>query len=85
MPATSLRATPRRACALLTGGVLAAGLLSVPATAGAAEAGPPDGTCDAPVGSTTQEGFMVADPDCDLDGTPFAPLTDEDGKALSAC
>ncbi|GAB7037592.1 MULTISPECIES: alpha/beta hydrolase family protein [Catenuloplanes] len=30
--------------------------------------------CDAPVASTTQPGHLVADPDCDVDGTPFAPI-----------
>ncbi|MFI5839057.1 phthalyl amidase [Catenuloplanes sp. NPDC051500] len=30
--------------------------------------------CDAPVPSTTQPGYVVADPDCDLDGTPFTPV-----------
>ncbi|GAA0492432.1 alpha/beta hydrolase [Paractinoplanes deccanensis] len=35
-------------------------------------AAPP--VCDAPVPSTTQPGYLVADPDCDLDGTPFTPL-----------
>lgn len=30
--------------------------------------------CDAPVPSTTQPGYSVADPDCDVDGTPFAPI-----------
>ncbi|WP_236718218.1 S9 family peptidase [Actinoplanes sp. TFC3] len=31
-------------------------------------------TCDAPIPSTTQPGYLVADPDCDADGTPFTPL-----------
>jgi pimeloyl-ACP methyl ester carboxylesterase len=30
--------------------------------------------CDAPAPSTTQPGYVVADPDCDLDGTPFTPV-----------
>ncbi|WP_157240217.1 alpha/beta hydrolase family protein [Catenuloplanes japonicus] len=30
--------------------------------------------CDAPAPSATQPGYLVADPDCDLDGTPFAPI-----------
>jgi hypothetical protein len=32
--------------------------------------------CAAPTPSTTQPGYVVADPGCDLDGTPFAPLGD---------
>lgn len=31
-------------------------------------------TCTAPTPSTTQPGYLVADPDCDVDGTPFTAL-----------
>jgi hypothetical protein len=31
-------------------------------------------TCDAPVPSTTQPGYLVADPDCDAGGIPFVAL-----------
>jgi dienelactone hydrolase len=41
-------------------------LPGVPASAAA--------TCTAPTPSTTQPGYLVADPDCDLDGTPFTAL-----------
>ncbi|MEV4345168.1 prolyl oligopeptidase family serine peptidase [Actinoplanes sp. NPDC049596] len=30
--------------------------------------------CTAPTPSTTQPGYLVADPDCDVDGTPFTAL-----------
>jgi hypothetical protein len=46
-----------------------------------AAAAPP--VCSAPAPSTTQPGYLVADPDCDLNGTPFAALTDASGTALS--
>ena len=38
----------------------------------AATAAPP--VCTAPTPSTTQPGYLVADPDCNLDGTPFVAL-----------
>ncbi|MEU8819089.1 prolyl oligopeptidase family serine peptidase [Actinoplanes sp. NPDC048796] len=34
----------------------------------------PVAACTAPTPSTTQPGYLVADPDCELDGTPFAAL-----------
>jgi hypothetical protein len=41
-------------------------------------AGPPaeaaPASCAAPVPSTTQPGYLVADPHCEIDGTPFAAL-----------
>ncbi len=40
----------------------------------AAAAPPPVPACTAPTPSTTQPGYLVADPDCNLDGTPFAAL-----------
>ena len=43
-----------------------------PATAAPATAAP--AACTAPTPSTSQPGYLVADPDCDLDGTPFAAL-----------
>jgi hypothetical protein len=39
--------------------------------------------CTAPVPSTTRPGYTVADPNCDLNGTPFQPLTDAAGKPVS--
>ncbi|WP_433220426.1 hypothetical protein ACQP00_17930 [Dactylosporangium sp. CS-047395] len=45
------------------------GLLMYP---GNAHAAPP--ACAPPVASTTQPGYLVADPACDPDGTPFAPV-----------
>jgi hypothetical protein len=39
--------------------------------------------CTAPVPSPTQPGYLIADPDCDLNGTPFQPLTDAAGRPLS--
>jgi hypothetical protein len=40
--------------------------------------------CTAPAPSSTQPGYLVADPDCDLDGTPFVASTDSTGAALSS-
>jgi hypothetical protein len=63
-----------------------------PALSGPALSGPGLGSpgldataqaCVAPVPSTTQPGYTVADPNCDLNGTPFQPLTDGSGKVLS--
>lgn len=51
--------------------------LSSPALSASAQA------CVAPVPSTTQPGYTVADPNCDLNGTPFQPLTDSSGKVVS--
>ncbi|MFF5075904.1 alpha/beta hydrolase family protein [Actinoplanes sp. NPDC000266] len=36
--------------------------------------GAPAAACTAPAPSTTQPGYLVADPDCDLDGSPFTAL-----------
>src|SRR5689334_2200456 len=47
------------------------GLLIYPASARAYAAAP---ACSAPVPSTTQPGYTVADPDCDPDGTAFVPV-----------
>jgi hypothetical protein len=58
--------------------VLALASPVVPATP--ASAAP---ACTAPVPSSTRPGYTVADPDCDVDGTRFAPLTDADGRAVS--
>jgi hypothetical protein len=40
-------------------------------------------TCVLPVPSTTKPGYSVADPNCDLNGTPFQPLTAPNGAAIS--
>ncbi|GAA3285223.1 phthalyl amidase [Dactylosporangium vinaceum] len=48
------------------------GLLIYPASARAYAAAP---ACSAPVPSTTQPGYTVADPNCDPDGTAFVPVT----------
>jgi dienelactone hydrolase len=39
--------------------------------------------CVAPIPSTTQPGYSVADPNCDLNGTPFQPLIDASGNPVS--
>jgi len=39
--------------------------------------------CTAPVPSSTQPGYQVADPGCDVDGTPFVASTDSTGAILS--
>ncbi|MFI5932180.1 alpha/beta hydrolase family protein [Actinoplanes sp. NPDC051494] len=38
--------------------------------------------CETPAPSP-RPGYVVADPDCDLDGTPFRPLTDASGTPIS--
>jgi hypothetical protein len=68
-------------------GVVTSAALSAPSPALAVEADTPD--CDAPVPSTTQPGYTVADPDCDVRGeNPFSALPGataytgiEDGEA----
>jgi hypothetical protein len=47
--------------------ILLLGVLASPAQAAPAAAA----ACAAPVASTTQPGYLVADPACELDGTPF--------------
>ena len=62
--------------------VLLAALLVLPfvptpaaaAPATAAPAAAPPAVCTAPTPSTTRPGYLVADPDCDLNGTPFEAL-----------
>lgn len=72
--------SPSRRRLPLLAAVLATVLLApiVPGTSAAAAP-----TCAAPVPSTTQPGYTVADPDCDLNGTPFGPLTGPTGEPLS--
>ena len=73
MISTSLRV-------LLTSLTMVTGLLSAPVTAAAAA----PVSCAPPVPSTTQPGYTVADPHCDIGtSTPFAPLTDPAGRVLS--
>jgi hypothetical protein len=64
--------------ALATGLVLLAGLITAPGAPAAAAAG-----CAPPVPSPTRPGYTIADPDCDLNGTPFAPLRDAAGRPTS--
>ncbi|MEV6637795.1 phthalyl amidase [Actinoplanes sp. NPDC051470] len=45
-------------------------VLAVPLAGG----GAPEAACAAPTPSATQPGYLVADPRCDLDGTPFVAL-----------
>jgi dienelactone hydrolase len=52
--------------------VLAASLLAAILTGQPAAAAPP--SCWAPAPSDTKPGYLVADPDCELDGTPFTAL-----------
>lgn len=47
-------------------------------------AGGSAGACAAPVASTTQPGYTIADPHCDLGtNTPFTPLKDRHGRTTS--
>ncbi|MEV6494777.1 phthalyl amidase, partial [Actinoplanes sp. NPDC051633] len=60
---------------------LLAALLVAPA---AAHAEPPVASCPLPpVPSTTQPGYTVADPRCELTGAPFVPLIDAAGAPIS--
>jgi hypothetical protein len=60
----------RKHLALVLAPVLLLGGLGAPATAAPALA------CAAPVPSTTQPGYTVADPACEADGTPFTATPD---------
>src|SRR4051812_2149241 len=60
----------------------AALLLTLPLVSAAAPAVAAP-VCTAPAPSTTQPGYLVADPGCDVNGTPFLPLTDAAGAAIS--
>src|SRR5919198_2459940 len=63
----------------LSTALVAAGSFALGSSAAAEPA-----ACAAPVPSTTQPGYTNADPDCDFGTTtPFAPLTDEKGRAIS--
>jgi hypothetical protein len=65
--------------AVLAAGSLVAGSMLLVGRAAGAAAG-----CAAPVPSATQPGYTVADPNCDFGtGTPFVPLTDANGTAIS--
>jgi hypothetical protein len=70
----------RRSLSILGCTVLAtAVIVAVPASGAAAAT-----ACKTPVPSTTQPGYTVADPNCDFGtGTPFVPLVDSTGRALS--
>jgi hypothetical protein len=57
--------------------------LVAPTTAANAEALAAPVACVAPVPSTTHPGYYVVDPNCDLNGTPFQPLTGPGGAAAS--
>ncbi|MGA5298369.1 alpha/beta hydrolase family protein [Nucisporomicrobium flavum] len=73
-------AVTRKHLAVFLAAVLACGTVAA-AEAVPASAAPP--VCDAPVPSTTQPGYLVADPDCDPGGSPFVALTDASGSPLS--
>ncbi|MDR7274002.1 alpha/beta hydrolase family protein [Catenuloplanes atrovinosus] len=57
---------------MAAGSVALAALLAVTMLP-AAPAAPPV-VCDAPTPSATRPGLLIADPDCDPDGTPFTPI-----------
>jgi hypothetical protein len=63
----------------MAAGALVAGSLLLPGSS--SRAAP---ACAAPVASTTQPGYTIADPNCEFGTqTPFVPLTDENGDAIS--
>jgi hypothetical protein len=81
-----------RAAALTCGVLLASVALVLPAdaaprtaTAGSAAPIPVGGLpCGVPQASTTQPGYLILDPHCDVpSGAPFAPLTDDAGAVVS--
>jgi hypothetical protein len=64
---------------LIPAALLVAGALAIPGSAAGATT-----ACTAPVPSTTQPGYTVADPHCDFGtGNPFVPLVDAGGAAIS--
>jgi hypothetical protein len=63
---------------------LAALMLVVPLVGAGSPAAAAAPACTAPTPSSTQPGYLVADPHCDVDGTPFAALTDAAGAAISS-
>jgi hypothetical protein len=64
--------------------LVAALILVVPLVDAGAPAAAAAPACTAPTPSTTQPGYLVADPHCDVDGTPFVALTDAAGTAISS-
>jgi hypothetical protein len=72
-----------RLMALLAGPLVAGSLVAVSLGTGGGPAGATT-SCAAPVKSSTQTGYTVADPHCDFGTTtPFAPLTGANGTAIS--
>src|SRR5262245_36223076 len=68
-----------RSISVLAAATLAVGLIVSPTAPAAAAV-----TCAAPVPSTTQPGYTVADPNCDIGTTnAFVPLTDASGQPIS--
>jgi hypothetical protein len=63
--------------------IIAAFELAVPSALAAGPALAAMPTCAAPSPSTTQPGYLVADPHCDIDGTPFTASADTTGAAIS--
>jgi hypothetical protein len=64
--------------------ILAAALVAAAVTIAPGTSARAATTCAAPVPSGTHPGYTVADPNCDFgSGTPFVPLTDASGRALS--
>jgi hypothetical protein len=64
--------------------VLAALVVAVPLVGAGTAARAAAPACTAPTPSSTQPGYLVADPGCDLNGRPFVALTDATGTALSS-
>jgi hypothetical protein len=58
-------------------------LLGALLVAPASSANAQPATCGPPVPSPTQPGYTIADPHCDLNGTPFTPLTDAAGSPIT--
>ncbi|MEV6596377.1 phthalyl amidase [Actinoplanes sp. NPDC051346] len=57
--------------------------LGTPLVAATPPASAATAACAAPTPSTTQPGYLVADPGCDSSGAPFVPLTDASGAPLT--
>jgi pimeloyl-ACP methyl ester carboxylesterase len=69
----------RRSISVLAAATVVVGLIVSPTASAAAAV-----TCAAPVPSTTQPGYTVADPNCDFGTTtPFVPLTNASGQPIS--
>jgi hypothetical protein len=65
-------------------GFVAAFVMAVPLVNAGTPALASAPACTTPTPSSSQPGYLVADPNCDVNGTPFVALTDSAGAPLSS-